>query len=383
MIETKPYFKNLDWLRAYAAIGVVIYHFGLSLHGYKILQYWWIWVYLFFVISGFLITNILINIKNNPAYFRIFYFRRAIRILPLYFLCLIFVLLYGYFSWLHVNGVYTYILFIQNWIIWVNNGIIEFPAMFGHSWTLAIEQQFYLFWPLLVRYLSSRNLLIISIILIVISVLSRFYLFNNFWWFMSSYSTLSHMDTLLWGWVLAMMYNKEGIFKKALRYNFLIVCFSALLYFFIVYTLNIKSFLSRSITSNDYEWPFMMLIVSPLCIFSIHFLLVNKIRVIQIIFSNPLICYLWKISYGIYLYHLIINSILTPELPIWKVIEYNFTLFYLYAINPFIEDLGKVTDYSFIMSRLTLYFWLLLLDIFIAHISYKYYERRFLLFKEL
>ncbi len=91
------YYKNLDGVRALAALMVVVFHFfrditpnSKSLHIAKEISYFGqTGVTLFFVLSGFLITRILLNAKETQGYFRNFYLRRTLRILPLYYLFLI------------------------------------------------------------------------------------------------------------------------------------------------------------------------------------------------------------------------------------------------------------------------------------------------------
>jgi peptidoglycan/LPS O-acetylase OafA/YrhL len=117
----------------------------------------WIGVQLFFALSGFLITAGLLDTQGAPHYFRNFYAKRALRILPLYYTVLLVVLvalprlvtLRPPFSADHQASLW---LFITNW---TNSA----PYGFAHFWSLAVEEQFYIVWPLLVCRLPPRRLL--------------------------------------------------------------------------------------------------------------------------------------------------------------------------------------------------------------------------------
>ena len=117
----------------------------------------WIGVQLFFALSGFLITGGLLDTQGSPHYFRDFYAKRALRILPLYYTVLLLLLvvlprvvtLQAPFSSGHQLPLW---LFTANWTRSV-------PYGFAHFWSLAVEEQFYLIWPLVVYGLPARRLL--------------------------------------------------------------------------------------------------------------------------------------------------------------------------------------------------------------------------------
>jgi peptidoglycan/LPS O-acetylase OafA/YrhL len=117
---------------------------------------------LFFVLSGFLIGSILISKRGSSNLFRAFYLRRALRILPVYFLLLaVFIigLTGGWHADLFGDGAFptwTYALFLQNF---ESARIAEFgPRFMAVTWSLAIEEQFYLLFPFAVAFVSSRHL---------------------------------------------------------------------------------------------------------------------------------------------------------------------------------------------------------------------------------
>jgi peptidoglycan/LPS O-acetylase OafA/YrhL len=127
----------------------------------------WLGVDLFFVLSGFLITGILLDTKERPHYFRNFYIRRVLRIIPLYvvFVGVCCVFYRGYRSYFVLST-----LFAAN--LAHLYGVRE-PHGPDVLWSLAVEEHFYLVWPLLVMLLSRRNLTVLAILIIVMTPLAR------------------------------------------------------------------------------------------------------------------------------------------------------------------------------------------------------------------
>jgi peptidoglycan/LPS O-acetylase OafA/YrhL len=156
----------LDGIRGLAIIWVLFHNAlaggsapsGRLLHALLLLAHpGWIGVQLFFALSGFLITGGLLDARGSPHYFRDFYARRALRILPLYYTVLLALLVLlprvttpgPPYSNDHQAPLW---LFTANWAQ-------SLPYGFGHFWSLALEEQFYLIWPLLTRGLPARRML--------------------------------------------------------------------------------------------------------------------------------------------------------------------------------------------------------------------------------
>ena len=139
--------RQLDGVRALAIL-MVFFHHAL---GAKLM---WMGVDLFFILSGFLITGILLNARQESlrSYFAHFYSRRARRILPPYVLTLLIASLFFGFAW--AQHWYLYIL-LTNLLGPLQ---IPHPKAFGPLWSLAVEEQFYLAWPFAVYFLSERRL---------------------------------------------------------------------------------------------------------------------------------------------------------------------------------------------------------------------------------
>ncbi len=171
---SKVHFPALDTLRG-VAIVVVLFH-NLSIFagsGGKVDKLWnlfveagWVGVQLFFVLSGFLITGILVDDKEKPKALRVFYVRRFLRIFPLYYL-----LLLVYFVWLPrpFSESIWYFVYLSNWS-WLFYGGL--PGL-GHVWSLAVEEQFYTLWPWVVLGSRPRALAGICIALVVVAFGAR------------------------------------------------------------------------------------------------------------------------------------------------------------------------------------------------------------------
>jgi peptidoglycan/LPS O-acetylase OafA/YrhL len=179
----------LDGIRGLAVLAVMISHF-YGLQRFKDLLWTdriygsladggWIGVDLFFVLSGFLITGILYDSKGGPGYFRSFYMRRVLRIFPLYygFLFLVFVVAPMVLAsppadlqWLQDHQ-WWYWLYIPNFL--GAKFTDHIPGYTGHLWSLAIEEQFYICWPLVVFLCSRKTLLRLCSGVIIVSLLLR------------------------------------------------------------------------------------------------------------------------------------------------------------------------------------------------------------------
>lgn len=127
---------------------------------------------LFFVLSGFLIIGILFDARNSPSYYRTFYARRFFRIVPIYYLWIVLFLVLAWVRIPHVTlmgsadlrpqmnwGIWRHFLFLQN--LWFTDYAGLAAWWFGPTWSLAVEEQFYLVTPVVVRHLSKQRLLVV------------------------------------------------------------------------------------------------------------------------------------------------------------------------------------------------------------------------------
>jgi len=163
----------LDGLRGVAILLVLIHHF-LPMHMPTVLGRWagrfassaWVGVDLFFVLSGFLITGILLDTRGKPRFFRNFYARRTLRVFPLYFGALAVTLLIIPLARslpLHLREQRWLWLYASNLYPLLRHQSYSFPSdlnlQYTHFWSLAVEEHFYLVWPLVVFLLPRRPLM--------------------------------------------------------------------------------------------------------------------------------------------------------------------------------------------------------------------------------
>lgn len=172
---SRKYFPELDGIRAIAVLSVISFHASSSVPGESILAtalgVGWAGVDLFFVLSGFLITGILLDTKTSPRALGNFYARRVLRIFPLYYASLL--VIYHLMPALHrlknAPEEWWYWLYVSNWS--PSTGTAH--AWLTHFWSLAIEEQFYLMWPFVVLALSWRRAFRASMLLAASGLVAR------------------------------------------------------------------------------------------------------------------------------------------------------------------------------------------------------------------
>jgi peptidoglycan/LPS O-acetylase OafA/YrhL len=157
----RPVMPELDSLRGIAILGVVFLHgfywpysrlhFSRAAHVFiQSTQPGWMGVNLFFVLSGFLITGILLDSRCRENFYKRFYIRRVLRILPAYYAVLLLLLILGKSNLAYFGLSFVYL-----------SNVVELfgvPQFYGPLWSLAVEEHYYLFWPAIVRRLSPRGL---------------------------------------------------------------------------------------------------------------------------------------------------------------------------------------------------------------------------------
>jgi peptidoglycan/LPS O-acetylase OafA/YrhL len=174
--DAHAYMPQLDGLRAIAVSFVLLEHYAHP----EFFPFGTMGVAMFFVLSGYLITKILLSYrlkagddpKQRRHFLGVFYQRRALRIFPLYYLA-------GTLLWLapfvHVANYVPHFTFTQNFYFFLANNWSE-PS--GHTWTLAVEEQFYLIWPLLMLFLPFKAIERCIYIFIVGGVVFRLWAFG-------------------------------------------------------------------------------------------------------------------------------------------------------------------------------------------------------------
>lgn len=287
------YFIHLDTVRCYAVFMVVFAH---------IFQIW-TWkdateslfplgqtgVVLFFVLSGFLITYILLKEPQHKPIaqsFKQFYIRRSLRIFPIYYLFLAICYIanisnvndYGFALWFYLGNYYIF-----NHNSWIGE--------YSHLWTLAVEEQFYLLWPFLVLFLRTRTkaLLILFVSVIALASLARFYLLSNgFSYTQAKVFPLANVDFFALGALIALgnIYCQQTVRSS----GYPLVVTGLILYYGSYYVFEKMIFymigqLSIGLVATG------VIIVA---LFS---------QAKEGILHNRMTVHIGKISYGIYLYH--------------------------------------------------------------------------------
>ncbi len=236
----------LDGVRGIAIIMVLLFHFllsGIVAQGH-ISTFWidrtvtrivgtgWSGVDLFFVLSGFLITRILLRARGGGSYFRSFYARRVLRIFPVYygllfFLIVILPLLPGFRGDAGLATLRDHQLAYWTYLVNVRTSLRPFinlgPYSNGHLWSLAVEEQFYLVWPAVVLVLGRRGLGVFCVVCIIAAPVIRYgllhgavpQLHNGF----AAYTLMpARMDALAFGGLIAVAAGEPGLLRRASRW---------------------------------------------------------------------------------------------------------------------------------------------------------------------
>lgn len=292
--------KQIDGLRCFAVLGVLICHFvpikNIYLSRFPFGQ----GVILFFVISGYLITSILLRNKNkiqnnelsNGKALKSFYFRRTIRIFPIYYLTIIFLLLINFQN---IKDVWIWLAtYTTN--IYISNPHNPYIGSFNHLWSLAVEEQFYLIWPFVVLFVPLKYIEKTIIGSILLSLVFKFSYFHSHGPSVALNAlTISCADSLGLGALIAYwsiyreaLINKLNKFKPAILLSFLPFAY------FVIYPR--ENVLILNIASN-----FLFSIFSFFVILRASQLKFGSFT--KFILENKLVLHLGKISYGVYFYH--------------------------------------------------------------------------------
>lgn len=339
----------LDGIRGLGILLVLFYHYGASaaVFGIDNRVIWlsalgWSGVDLFFVLSGFLITGILYDSKGKEKYFRNFYARRTLRIFPLYYAAAFSVILLD-LVWRHdllggANALWI-LLYAGNFQMALEGG----GSVLDHFWSLAIEEQFYLIWPLVVLNLSRKKLMLVAGAMVVIAPIIRTLLVLNDAPGLAVYVlTPARMDSLAMGALIALSIRgprgAEGLVPWAWAAGI-----AALGGFMIVAGIR-QTFASTDPLILSAGISLLTITFASVLVLSLTF------KPIKTIMELPVMRWFGKYSYGLYVFHPIINMILLH--------------------SPLTERFGEITSVKALML-LVLAFTLSLLT---ALASYKFFE---------
>lgn len=279
---------QLDGIRA-LAIGLVFLN-----HAYHV-PLTWMGVDLFFILSGFLITNILLRRKSEGigTYFKVFYERRARRILPSYLLLLLVVsLVTGAWYWLRHGYMF---LFAMNLVDVLR---VPRPEEFSILWSLAVEEQFYMVWPFVVFFCSEKTVGRIAGLIVVSTPLLRYVctpLFDNNFWIYKL--TPFRADLIAIGALLSIIWRKRhGWIEHWGRYGLALSILGVVL--MVLCARKIPNFNTSANTAigNALIYEFCLLICFGIIVWALSGWRVDVLRLAPV-------QYLGRTSYTVYLFH--------------------------------------------------------------------------------
>ena len=257
---TKPprHMPALDGLRGLAILLVLACHAALagrdSVQGTYahlidlVMGAGWVGVDLFFVLSGFLITGILLATKDSPAYYKSFFARRLLRIFPLYYLFVLFTYVRFHSSFTRFD-VASLLFFYYNWqAVHLGHHLPNVNSL----WSLAVEEQFYIIWPTIVLFVKRKALVRLSIAGIVMAFILRLVILPHATSFQSAYYlTPTRMDALLVGALLAICRTDAPLWKRMQRLAKPVAIFASLFLFAIaLWTGHFYDFVTKTTMSG-------------------------------------------------------------------------------------------------------------------------------------
>lgn len=358
--KEKIHFYNLDIIRLLAALTVVVSHAYEAWKGWYGQPLWLqgasvqepnyfgtlvstffsnfnLGVDTFFLISGFLITYLLLTEKqkNGTIHIGKFYLRRALRILPLYYLSILIAPLLVYITHNHQPEYLTTAFFLNNFRTIVTESW-DFP--FAHFWSICIEEHFYLFWPLIIAFVPHKKLPLVFTLLIVSSILFRWYAYSciPFPYFTLYLHTFSRIDVLVIGAALAFVHFNKPIQPVISIWVRLGVYLIFILLLFIEPNNLWNSAFSAMVKKYFY---------TSVMAFEMLNYLFNKNAFLNFKEKN-ILHYLGKTSYGIYMFgNILIPFIIGIENKLKETFLHN--VFFFLALNVIITCIVSAISYEF------------------------------------
>ncbi|MCB1717075.1 MAG: acyltransferase [Candidatus Competibacteraceae bacterium] len=351
--------KQLDGLRGLAASGVVLFHAHYS----PVFEWMWTFVDLFFVLSGFLITRIILGgLKSESFSFKNFMIRRILRIWPVYYftftICMV-VVVANYFlsgQWQNTSGALTAPLFLQYTHHYLNPafnaGKEEFIFWFHHSWSIAVEEQFYLLMPLLMLALRNQLIVVLVIAILLIPVAVYFRIQGAFHWLL-----IYRMDALCVGVVLAFYWSLR---KRSPAYS--VTIWQAI--FGSVAALSIGLIFLDKLpldVPHQYERAFSLLGFNLAFGITLLVLMEGWFPMLNAVMSAQLMVFLGSISYALYLFHVPVRGALLYVVdeknigssPLWVQVAYfSLSVLAAYLSKIVLEDRVNALKHRFPVRRI-------------------------------
>ncbi|WP_369789481.1 acyltransferase family protein [Rouxiella sp. WC2420] len=290
--------RTLDGVRGFAVIIVMLFH--LEIPGFSL---GWAGVPLFFCLSGFLITGILLEQKQQPfkEYLGGFLLNRLLRIFPLFYAYLLVNYLFLKATGQSAAGYIWFILYLQNLYIGITGTT---PGFVIQTWSLAAEEQFYWLWPLAIFFLKGRVMVKVFIPLIIFSLLARSFIYhasgNNPYMFNAT--LLSCTDAL----ILGALFAKIKDYKSAPRVAFWMLLAGLALSAYAVITTGLSAFWLPSgwVGKCGYLPTSMAMVFTAIIFYVYHWDKQAISNPLASVLENKFLVYTGKISYGLYMWHL-------------------------------------------------------------------------------
>lgn len=295
------YNRQIDGLRCFAVLAVLVSHFIHFDNLYVSRLPFGQGVNLFFVISGYLITKILLINKEKisqkeTSYGQViksFFFRRSIRIFPIYYITIIFLLIIDFQN---VKDVWVWLVtYTSN--IYISNDLNPYIGSFNHLWSLAVEEQFYLTWPFLMLFVPKKHIEKTIISVILLSVAFKIIYYFNFGYSNAlSGLTISCADSLGFGALIGYWsLYRESLLDKINKIKFIVLISFIPYAYFLIYPRD--HYVVALLGSNFFFSLFAFFVIIKAS--QMKFKSVSKF-----LFESKLAIHIGKISYGLYLYHL-------------------------------------------------------------------------------
>jgi len=359
------YIPELDGMRAVAIGAVLLYHcwgylgeapVGRAVSSLAAIG--WAGVDIFFAISGFLITGILLSAREQANYYKRFFIRRSIRIFPLYYLVTTLVLIAGLAirylelpvsdpSLDHLDRIWINYLYLVNFAVaFFDNDTV----LLSIAWSLAIEEQYYLIFPFIVLHLSRRNLMRVLVGACLLAPVFRVLIFSWTNLYDTAYVLpFCRMDNLAVGGIALMLYQDSDSIVGAAVARAAPLLWLIALFFLFTWTREDLVFISVGY--------FMVAAATAATILAIT---KGRLRHLSKVLRWRWLMYIGQISYGLYLIHLLVRTAID--------------------IGPLKSTFAAVeTDLTAATIRL---FFCLIASIAVAAFSWKFFERPLLALKD-